>query len=103
MAYALRFDSITVNPSGTIDVFYTDGTAPLGAASGKGIQLQSRIDAVARKNNLINNFSDQEMIWMAIAIYSIAASDPNLTGATALAGKTLTFDATKPGGALVYG
>lgn len=103
MSLALRFDSITVNPSGTITVAYTYGTAPLGGASGQAIQFASRLDAVAVKNDALNNFSFMDMLKMALAIYSIAASDSNLTGATALAGKTLTIDPTSPTAAMTYG
>ena len=104
MSLALRFDEIRVNPSGTIEVFYTYGATPLPVtASGSAMSFPSRLDAVAMKNAAINNFSFLDMLQMALAIYSIAASDPNLTGATALAGKTLTLDPTKPNGALVYG
>jgi len=104
MSLALRFDEIRVNPSGTIEVFYTHGTVPLPVqTSGRAIQFPSRGDAVAIKNNFVNGFSETDLIGLALAIYAAAASDPNLTGATALVGKTLTFDATKPNGALVYG
>lgn len=104
MAVALRFDSIKVNPSGTVEAFYTYGTTPLPAQpSGKGISFASRLGAVELKNAVIANFSEQTMLQMALAIYSIAASDPNLTGATALVGKTLTIDPTKPASVMVYG
>lgn len=104
MSIALRFDEIRVNPSGTIEVFYTYGATPLPAQpAGGAVQFGSRLEAVAMKNNTISNFSEMTMFQMALAIYSIAASDPNLTGATALTGKTLTLDPTKPNGALTYG
>ncbi len=103
MALALRFDSIKVNPSGTIEVFYTYGPTPLPAApSGRGISFASRLDAVALKNDIIANFSPMTMLQMAVAIYSIAAADPNLTGAMALVGKTLTLDPTKPASVMSY-
>lgn len=104
MSLALRVDDVRANQGGTVEVFYTFGTAPLPVTpAGSGVSFLSRLDVVAQKNNLLNNFSDQTLLMMGIAIYSIVATDPNLTGATALIGKTITLDPTKSNGALVYG
>ena len=103
MALAFRFDSIKVNADGSISVEYTHGQAPLSAkASGVGTSFNSRQSAVAMKNRILQQFDEETMMMLAMAVYSIAASDPGLTGAMALVGKTLTIDPTKPNSVMSY-
>ena len=103
MAIVFRFDSISVMPDGSIAVGYTFGPAPLPVEpSGLGTSFRSRLDAVAMKNRFVNGIDPEFMLQLCIAVYSIAASDPNLTGAAALVGKTLTVDPTLPNSVMRY-
>ena len=103
MSRAIRIDKVKVAANGNVFVEYTYGNAPLPVeAAGYGICFNSRLEAVAQKNRLIANFDSDEMLLFAIAIYSIAAADPNLTGASAMVGKTLTLDPTKPASVMSY-
>jgi hypothetical protein len=83
MAVAIRVDRIVVNPSGVIDVYYTEGQTPLPAAqSNNAISFTNRLEAVAMKNSFAQSFLQSGLLLkMLLAVYAASANDPNLTSA----------------------
>lgn len=103
MALALRIDSVAAN-AGSIQVFYTFGTAPLPSEpSGMASVFTNKAAVVEAKNSAINHFVAEQVLKMAFAIYAIASNDAQMNNAASiLPGKTLTIDPTQAGAVMSY-